>query len=53
MTLYENVSGGSRVVTYGQTDRRTESNSHFSQFSESTKNAVHKITRTNMNVAVY
>jgi len=30
----ENPSNGSRVVPYGQTDRRDEANSRFSQFSE-------------------
>jgi len=31
----ENPSSGSPVVPGGQTDRREEANSHFSQFSES------------------
>ena len=32
--IHENLSGGSRVVSCGRTDRQDEANSHFSQFYE-------------------
>jgi hypothetical protein len=42
--FHENPSSGSRVVTYGQTERRDVANNRFSQFCERT-------LKTNITVA--